>query len=154
MTVLSLFPIYFAGIGLFVWSLFPGAIKAMSAPGADRPRFLALSLLLGISVNHATVLVVEDIRTSLIIGTILSMIGVVRAMHSFDKSFFGIFRIGWIPGAIIIYMLALYLVPILFEPLQSWDARSIWFLQGKMIYYNQALSRDAVWYKPAVEPSW
>ena len=42
-------------------------------------------------------------------------------------------------------MALLLFVPILSLPLYDWDARSIWFFHGKMIYYAGTLGPEAGW---------
>tara|TARA_B100001093_G_scaffold367805_1_gene352703 strand:- start:4355 stop:4861 length:507 start_codon:yes stop_codon:yes gene_type:complete len=50
-------------------------------------------------------------------------------------------------GAILIAILNF----ILFEALHTWDARSIWFFQAKVLFYDGELIKDSVWTNEAYE---
>ncbi|PKM70723.1 MAG: hypothetical protein CVU93_00615 [Firmicutes bacterium HGW-Firmicutes-18] len=44
----------------------------------------------------------------------------------------------------------LFVGPVLFLPISDWDARSIWFLHAKMIYYAGSLSQNSGWADPSI----
>src|SRR5205807_1272968 len=45
----------------------------------------------------------------------------------------------------IFYLILMYYFKIFAEPLQDWDARSIWFFHAKMIWTEGALSKASGW---------
>lgn len=103
---------------------------------------LALAWLSGLLVNYGLVLAVQNLRLALGIGTGLAVMGLVHLGFTLYRAA----RVGnLVPGANLGWLgagllLALYAVPILTQPLQAWDARSIWFFHARMIYVAGELS--------------
>jgi len=106
----------------------------------------------GIIVNHAIVSCLQQLPTSLVTGTTLSIIGIfcfgvyiyrARTQHKLYLKL-GSKLLG------IIVLCLLFLGPIFMEPLNAWDARSIWFFHAKMIYTAGTLGQSAGWQDPAV----
>ena len=126
---------------------------------ARRAADLASWLLLGILCNFALVLILRSLQLALVVGTVLSGAGLAVAAGSWirrkrrsrargsDATEEPIRRraaavavLFWIAFAFSAFALA---IPILGTPIRAWDARSIWFLQAKMIYYAGVLAPEA-----------
>lgn len=54
-------------------------------------------------------------------------------------------------GLLYLGILFILLNFILFEPIHTWDARSIWFFQAKALFYDGGLVKDSVWTNEAYE---
>lgn len=117
-------------------------------------RSLEMSLLLisGVIINYGLTIIVQSLQTSLIIGGILSLVGLFFFIFTFIKSFKQITVsvnsfYKWLG---IILVSSLFLGPILVIPLWEWDALSIWFLHAKMIYMAGSFSQLTGWLHPSV----
>jgi len=126
--VLSLFTLYLFLIGY----VSTGFLKARD----DLSEQVALTLSVGILINYCLMLTGQTITRVFIAGAIVAVWGMVK--------FFTDLRVRPASGAsayktpvfsllCIIYILAVYYLTILSEPLARWDARSIWFFHAKMI---------------------
>jgi hypothetical protein len=103
---------------------------------------LALTWLCGLLVNYGLVLIVSDLRLALGLGAALAVAGLTHLgfmLHRAART--GNLALGssltWLGVGL---LMALYAVPILTQPLQAWDARSIWFFHARMIYIAGELS--------------
>lgn len=114
----------------------------------DFTRQTATVLAAGILLNYIIVLVVKHIQTSLILGSVLAIAGVLLALTVDRRLLFAnihLRRSDWARTGFALLMALLLFVPILSLPLYDWDARSIWFFHGKMIYYAGTLGPEAGW---------
>jgi hypothetical protein len=50
--------------------------------------------------------------------------------------------------AVVVAILAAFVLPMLLEPLTAWDARSIWFFHGKRIFFDGGLNSSRGWSNP------
>jgi len=113
---------------------------------------IPLSLLAGFIINFGILLIVQSLTLSLIIGGILSLTGLVLyGIYSFR------YHIGKVthPDSLekwiaIVFMSALFIGPVLTQPLYDWDARSIWYFHAKMIYTAGSIGLSAGWRDLAV----
>ena len=151
LTVVSLFPLYFLGLGFLLVPIIPESFDRNPASVTERARLLALLLAFGVLVNYLLVLILASLKLSLIAGALLSLAGVVLAVKRLGRGIPGLFNIGWIRWVVFLYVALLYAVPILLDPLSAGDARSIWFFHGKMIYFSGALDGGGGWADKAVE---
>ena len=119
---------------------------------------LATWLTIGILTNYAMTLVMGSLGTVMCLGIPLSfggfalllakLVAARRRIHPGSESQARGARASRLPrwAGLLIFWISLLLIaallatPILGDPLTSWDARSIWFFQAKMIYYAGALS--------------
>jgi hypothetical protein len=110
-------------------------------------QLLPLAISFGLLTNLGLILIVQDLSAALIIGCIVSVIGLyflvrelvvprTRIEFAFGSPY------AWI-GAALVWLL--FLSPILANPLRDWDARSIWFFHGKMIYAAGSIGQQAGW---------
>ncbi|MGB9897908.1 hypothetical protein [Thermanaerothrix sp.] len=113
---------------------------------------LALAWLCGLLVNYSLVLIVSDLRLALGIGTALAVMGLAHLGFTLHRA---VQAGNLAPGSSLTWlgtglMLLLYAVPILTQPLQAWDARSIWFFHARMIYVAGALGPETGLQHPAL----
>lgn len=139
--VLSLFIPFFLGLGLLPLLLFPRMFFDESASQANgrSSSILAIVMALGFLVDYLLVLIVQDIANALAIAAALSCLGFLVFFLKNRQFLVHMFKVGWPVAAVFIYVVGLYAIPILLDPIAAWDARSIWFLHGKMIYFNKGL---------------
>ena len=138
---------YFFGLGWVVTGLLTN--QGLTARNDKTPfmQQISLALLCGLIINYAIVLCFLSLRTSFIIGSIFSAIGllcfivfVVRRRLIKEVNFSFVLKV----AALVLLCLS-FLNVILSEPLFSWDARSIWFLHAKMIFSAGTLGAGAGW---------
>lgn len=113
---------------------------------------LAILMISGLIINYGIVLLVQSLKTSIIISSVLAFIGIYCYLISLKKTIkrsdftsnffiklFGIILAG-----------SLFIGPIIFQPLIDWDARSIWFLHAKMIYSAGSFNQTIGWLHPSI----
>ncbi len=120
---------------------------------------LASWLLLGILCNFSLVLILRSLRSALVAGAVLSGAGLIAAAGSSIRrrrlprsrgdgaaaepirlpEALGVVSF-WVAFGSSAFVLA---IAILGTPIREWDARSIWFLHAKMIYYAGVLGPEA-----------
>lgn len=142
---LSLFLPYFLGLGCIILFTIPGLQKDSPLDGPGIARLLATLLLSGILLHYTLVLLLEKLGLSLAIGSVLSLAGLFRAYLVLRIQAVRPRAFSWVLAGSILYVTILFALYILFDPLSAWDARSIWFFHGKIIFYNQSLSQSAGW---------
>jgi hypothetical protein len=115
-------------------------------------NLIPLSILAGMVMNYGIVLLLQSLYISLIIGCVLSGIGVFwffqylltcKDRKDDNRSIISKFLF-------IFLILLFYGSAILVEPLRDWDARSIWFFHSKMIYVAGSIGESAGWQDPSI----
>ncbi len=139
LTALSLFTLYFLGLGLFACLIVPNLLEDLPKTSHDCARLLAILFLSGISLNYLIVLFFQGLATSLEIGSLLSLSGFIYLIYRRRRQSFIVFRLGWTGWLYVCYFFLLYAMPILFTPIKEWDARSNWFFHGKIIFYKKGI---------------
>lgn len=113
---------------------------------------IPLIYITGLIINYSITLLFKPLHISLILSGIFSTIGLVCYALYLFKSYRG-HHIIW-PSLCqwmgVLVVCTLFLGPIITEPLKDWDARSIWFFHGKMIYEAETICREAGWQHPSV----
>lgn len=107
-----------------------------------------LSIAVGILINYGLMLTGQTITRVFTAGMVLALWGVLRFfrdLRSGTASGIGDFKASVFSVGCIICLLVAYYLAILSEPLQSWDARSIWFFHAKMIWAEGALRQSGGW---------
>jgi hypothetical protein len=111
-----------------------------------------LFLILGLIINYGIVIAIQSLEISLIVGGVLSILGlgliVIIILRSYNSEF-RISRITIYKFLGVVFISSLYIVPILCKPLSEWDARSIWFFHAKMIYAESAFNQAVGWQDPS-----
>jgi len=111
---------------------------------------LPLVLTYGLLASYTLVLCLQSLRLSLFVSGLLALLGLglfvfwVLSQQDLGQYFHGQ-PVVWIVAFVV---LLAYALKILSDPLEAWDARSIWFFHAKMIYVEGALSRAAGWDLP------
>lgn len=143
--------LFFFGQGWTITSLVTKSI--CSENGKNRfAELIPVSLLSGMIINYAVLLLFQSLSTAFIISVALAISGLVVCIHQFIRKQF-VIKIDnyfWIYLVGIILISSLILSPILAEPLLGWDARSIWFFHAKMIFTAGSIGRAAGWLHPSV----
>jgi hypothetical protein len=149
LVALSLGLLLLFGLGCVALQLQPAQRPAAVATRAETAALLALTLVLGVLLDYALVLIVGRLSTSLVIATVLSAGGLILLARNGSAYVRSVGRLGWRRWLSIVYLVVPYGVLILGTPLSDWDARSIWFLHGKMIFYNhRTFDLAAGWDQP------
>ena len=143
--VLSLFTFYLYALGY-----------ALTSQVGDRVRLcdrLGLGIAVGMLVNFALMLSGQTITRVFAAGAIVASWGVYQLLKRFKtRAPIGL-RTLVVPAlsfACLAYVLSLYYAEVLSEPLEHWDARSIWFFHAKMIWTEGALRQSAGWNHPSL----
>lgn len=143
---------YLLGLGVFPFAI-TKLLKIRNIKITDDLlRTLAILLTIGILINYGLVLIIKSLPTSLLFGSIISIIGLLvssfLSIRNHHLKFPQKITIIKLLGAIVVIFL--FFSPILAEPLTDWDARSIWFFHAKMIYSAENIGLSAGWTDPSV----
>jgi hypothetical protein len=145
--VLSLFLLYLFLVGYGIRSF-------LRVPGGFFEQ-AALTLGAGILVNYCLVLSGQHFARVFVAGGLIALWG-VRGLWR-DRGLWRewtrentrtIFSISCLVGLTAVY--SLYYVETLSEPIQQWDARSIWFFHARMIWIDAALQQQTGWNHPSL----
>lgn len=147
---LSLFLPYFFGLGHLVRTLLAGEGAALSGNRQDVARDVAVILACGILMNHLLVLVLGRLTFVLAAGSLLGAMGLAFFFRTHGAAVRSLIRSSRITVSVVLFLALLYSVFIVFEPLTAWDARSIWFFHGKMIFYHGGFTASGGWADPPI----
>lgn len=140
--------IYFTGLGWLIIELIFHSRSAEDQKHTSLFQRMPLAITLGFIVNYGILLVLQALPASLLAGIVVSMIGVWRLVKWYYKNRRIKEPINQWLGTIFICLL--FISPIQFQPLEAWDARSIWFFHAKMIYTAGSAGLSAGWQHPSV----
>uniref|UniRef100_C6E5V3 Glycosyltransferase RgtA/B/C/D-like domain-containing protein n=1 Tax=Geobacter sp. (strain M21) TaxID=443144 RepID=C6E5V3_GEOSM len=137
---------YLFGLGGLLL-LVSGGLENRKLAGSNHSAMqgLAACLVFGVLINHFLVLLLSELVLSLLVGCTLSMVTLVTLIVIKRTS---LFRVSWLLPSLLLYVACLYLVTS--GPVTGWDARSIWFLHGKMIFYNGSVDAGGDWTLPSI----
>ena len=147
--VLSLMFPYLFGLGCCLLPLLKrlGGDVFSTHDGPDM-RGVAVLILLGMVLDYFLVQSIGDLKRSLILGCLLSVIGYSALMSYLIKTSNKLVNIS---GLVIFTFLSISCIFIVvIEPIEGWEARHIWFLHGKMIYYNASMDAGGHWTLPSL----
>lgn len=105
----------------------------------------------GFLVNYLILLVCQTLKLSLILAAIISVCGLVLFAMEHRAEIKSVHKKFRIPHFMILVFLLFYFFTILCEPLNAWDARSIWFLPAKMIWSAESINLNAGWHHPSLQ---
>lgn len=149
---------FFAISGAYIFYIYGIGYLVTNAlcQGNDDARLIEkipFCLVTGYLINFSILLVVQSLELSSLLGIIVSCCGLVWLLMRWKKEKEMTFRghKDWLPVIVISAILILYYVTILCEPLEGWDARSIWFFHAKMIWSAGSISPLAGWNHPSLE---
>ena len=152
--VLGLGLVYLIGLGwLIAGPLLHGKLAKQKAK-VPLLQQIPLAMVSGLVLNYGIVLCVQSLKVSLLITSIISLFGLVCFLISIIysasiKEEINSTMVSWLGFSLVCL---LYLSPILFTPLQDWDARSIWFFHAKVIYYASSIGPSTNWQSLAFMP--
>ena len=109
-----------------------------------------LIMTTGFLINHLIFLSLQSLKPALLAGMILAAGALIMIFRQRKKIFALPAKALRLPLAMILSILLLYYFKILSDPLDWWDARSIWFFHAKMILYAQTISPAAGWHHVSV----
>jgi len=110
--------------------------RALHASGLDAFTLacaggLLVDLLLGLCMADLRAVLLIDIAIAL---AAITWLGLTRKVDVPAR-----LLPGTVESLVLALVLAAFAGPILLEPLQAWDARSLWFFQAKLIHFNGGL---------------
>jgi hypothetical protein len=139
--VSGLFIIFIFGLGYPVANFL--CLKNDDSSFMEKIPFI---LTTGFLVNHLIFLLVQSLKLSLLLGLIVSAGALVLFFIQQRRELKFIHKENRLPLAMILSLLLLYYFTILYDPLEWWDARSIWFFHAKMIWSAQTINLNAGWH--------
>lgn len=157
LAAVSLGLLYLLGLGLLVCvPLWPGEVDRRgegSPTGGFEPvrsacAVIAVLLGSGLLVDLTLLLVLEGLTFAMRVGGIAAILGLLLGARAFatrvrppaDWS-----AAYWLVPLPALYLIGLFGSRILADPLQNWDARSIWFFHAKILFYDGGFSADSGW---------
>lgn len=117
----------------------------------QRAQKLALALAAGLLIDHALAMFLPTLHWVAIGAFAIAAGSVAWALAARREELGELLAIGWLRWLLLAAILLAFAGPILFEPLQDWDARSIWFFGAKRIFYGAGLSDQSAWSLPAYD---
>ena len=142
---------YMFGLGCLVLVPYYRRYVILQQTKDDANRAIATLLMAGILLNHLLVSIMGRLDRSMLLGSSLSCAGFWLAFRARRSDLKMVGPLNRLAILLVLCFAVLYAVPVLSDPISSWDARSIWFFHAKMIYYNQAFSPAAGWNIPSVQ---
>ena len=113
----------------------------------------ALAIGLGILIDYCLMLTGQPIARVFAAALLVGFVGAFRwwrgpRVQSVRRMLES--RTTVISLAVVIYILGVYYIRALSEPLVRWDGRSIWFFHARMIWIEGALRETAGWTHPSI----
>lgn len=136
LVALSLFWFFIAGLGALPALLLPVRVRQ----GEDGLYLFAATWGFGLSLNYALLLLLGPLTAVLTAGTAIALILGSAALWRRRSGFAWPQR--WRPWLFAAAVLVVGAIAIVLDPLQDWDARSIWFFHAKMIFYGGGVLPD------------
>jgi hypothetical protein len=145
----------FIVLSLSALYLFLLGYAASAGVGRQEPSMTgaALAISAGILLNFCLMLTGQPMSRVLVAGGAAAAYGLVRFVSVIRSKWDGkridgpIALAAWLAVAA---LLVAYYVQILSEPLEHWDARSIWFFHARMIWVADGLRSSAGWAHPSI----
>ena len=131
------------------------ALTSFSSVRGGPMERAALAIGVGLLANYCLMLTGQAIARVFVAGTVLALWGLVRLGADLRTGSAKPRRLGDYGAAAfatcgIGYLMVVYYFEILSEPLEHWDARSIWFFHAKMIWTDGALRQQGGWSHPSL----
>ena len=112
---------------------------------SDKAQQLALACAAGLSLNYALGTLLSDLRWVLIAGGAIAAASLAWALARQPHALAGLLAMGWIRWLLSAALVLGAAGAILFEPLQGWDARSVWFFSARRIFFGDGLVASPGW---------
>lgn len=139
--------------GAFVYSLglvfapLYGRRREYSTGARGMLRSFSFAGSLGITLNLLLVFVFGSLDTAFLAGGTIIAIGLALNAGALKK-------IGYRKSGPEFFLFAAFILVVavmaVFTPISKWDARSIWFFHGKMIFYADGFRLDPAWLNPLI----
>lgn len=141
LVAVSLMLPYLVGLGAWLFLICAGIEEEAAASDSSALQALATCLIFGVLINHFLVLLLSDLELATVAGCFLSFVALL--VLAIKRSRLGVLGVRWLVPSLALYFACFYLVTC--EPVSGWDARSIWFFHGKMIFYNGSVDAGGDW---------
>ena len=142
----SLVP-YLLLLGLALPTLAPCLARAADRTPEQSWRLLALVFAAGLLLNNLLVVAAGHLWLAMATGLAIGICCAAIALR-YGGAPGRALRFGGPAALCFAVVLAVLAAAALLEPLYAWDARSIWFFQGKILYFAGGLLKDAGWTSP------
>jgi hypothetical protein len=148
--------LFFVISGSYIFFLFclgylVANLLCLKTDGSSFIEKFPLILTTGLLVNHLILLLSQSLKLSLLLGVIICGCGLALFIMRRKKEIIFDRHRDWFPILAIVIILMLYYFTILHDPLEDWDARSIWFFHAKMIWSAESINLNAGWNHPSVQ---
>jgi hypothetical protein len=148
----------FIVISLFLLYLFLAgfALTSPSRATADPVEHVALTLGSGVLINFCLVLTGLDFSRVFAAGLLVALFGAYRLWSgagAWRERWRSEFLSSWFSISCALAfatIYGLYYFEILSNPIEPWDARSMWFFHAKMIWVERALRQQGGWNHPSL----
>lgn len=114
-----------------------------------RAQVLTLACAAGLLVDYGLGMLLPRLLWVLCFVVAAAAASVTWALLRHRTALGEVAALGWPRWLLAIAILLAVSVAILFEPLNGWDARSIWFFAAKRIFYGDGLGHASDWSLPA-----
>jgi hypothetical protein len=140
---------YLLGLGCFLLLVGKGLIdESHFGDDIHRLQQVAVVIIFGIELNHLLVLMLFDLKLAMMVGGGAAVAGIACQLTYRFKDFL---KVKWAGcGAAVFLLYAASLLICISDPIFGWDARSIWFFHGKMIYYKASVATIENWARPSI----
>ncbi len=136
LAALSLSWVFIAGLGALPALLLAGKPRQEN----DSLYLLAAAWSFGLSLNYALLLVLGHLTAVLIVGALIALCLGLATLWCWRRTFSTPEH--WRSWLFAAAVLIVGTIAIVLDPLQDWDARSIWFFHAKMIFYGGGVLPD------------
>ena len=137
--------LFLSGIGyLLTATLMPGGDRS------SRAEKFPFVLTTGILANHLILLLTQSLTISLWAGAAIAGCAAVLFAVRHRGRLRSIRAGSLFPPAAAALVLLLYYCTLLIDPLEDWDARSIWFFHARMIWSAGTVGMGAGWDHPSI----
>lgn len=144
---LSFGTLYFFGLGWLIIYLLGYRTQLNQRQEFLSLKGFSIALSSGLIINYLIVLIVHKLDVSLLIGSILSFLGIMwfcLTIYTVGIKKIITLKINRRIFGAIIYSLVC-VAPIVVDPLADWDARSFWFFHGKILFYSGVFGNNSGW---------
>ena len=142
----SLYILFIFGLGYLLVDFL--CLRNNNSPLIEKVPIIFIN---GLLLHHLILLLAQSLKLSLLVSTIICSFGLIWFIMRQKKELILNHHNDWFPFLAIVFILILYYFAILYYPLQSWDARSIWFFHSKMIWSAGSLNVAAGWNHPSLQ---
>lgn len=111
-------------------------------------RLIGLVSVAALLLNYLLVVAIGSLRTEMFAGLAIACCCIIVIAVTYRRSAAYSLRLGWGAALCFVLVLSLFGAATLLEPVEAYDARSIWFFHARMVYFAGGLVRDGGWTTP------